>query len=488
MLLTPDVLDQIEREYCSRSLANFVRRAWQILDPGMPLVWGPHMDAVCLHLEAVTKGQINRLLINIPPGTSKSSLVSVYWPAWEWGPKGIPTNRVIGASHEQSLSVRDSTKMRRLVTDPWYQKLWPTNLMRDNNQKLSFENESTGFRQACAVRSMTGRRGDRVIWDDPHSAEDAHSPAALIEAERIFKETLPTRLVSPEHSAIVIVMQRLNENDVSGIILSDDYGYEHLCLPMEYERDRHCKTSIGWEDWRKEEGELLFPDRFPAHVVERDKKLMGSHAVAGQFQQRPSAKGGSVFLDHGQRFYLPKDIPEKFDQVICSWDCTFKDTDGSDYVVGQIWGRKDANCYLLDQVRDRMSFTNTKKAVVSLKASRDDIRAVLIEDKANGPAIIDSLKMEVPGLLPVEPDGSKLARAHAITYLWEAGNIYLPHKDIAPWVTRLTDEMSSFPFGANDDQVDSMTQAVRHLYPVRGKIKISAEAKARAMRYPMGRR
>ena len=207
MLLTPDVLDQIEREYCSRSLANFVRRAWQILDPGMPLVWGPHMDAVCLHLEAVTKGQINRLLINIPPGTSKSSLVSVYWPAWEWGPKGIPTNRVIGASHEQSLSVRDSTKMRRLVTDPWYQKLWPTNLMKDNNQKLSFENDKTGFRQACAVRSMTGRRGDRVIWDDPHSAEDAHSPAALIEAERIFKETLPTRLVSPEHSAIVIVGQ-----------------------------------------------------------------------------------------------------------------------------------------------------------------------------------------------------------------------------------------------------------------------------------------
>ena len=149
MLLTPDVLDQIEREYCSRSLANFVRRAWPILDPGMPLVWGPHMDAVCLHLEAVTKGQINRLLINIPPGTSKSSLVSVYWPAWEWGPKGIPTNRVIGASHEQSLSVRDSTKMRRLVTDSWYQKLWPTNLMKDNNQKLSFENESTGFRQAC---------------------------------------------------------------------------------------------------------------------------------------------------------------------------------------------------------------------------------------------------------------------------------------------------------------------------------------------------
>lgn len=472
MLLTPDVLDQIEREYCSRSLANFVRRAWPILDPGMPLVWGPHMDAVCLHLEAVTKGQINRLLINIPPGTSKSSLVSVYWPAWEWGPKGIPTNRVIGASHEQSLAVRDSTKMRRLVTDPWYQKLWPTNLMKDNNQKLSFENESTGFRQACAVRSMTGRRGDRVIWDDPHSAEDAHSPAALIEAERIFKETLPTRLVSPEHSAIVIVMQRLNENDVSGIILSDDYGYEHLCLPMEYERNRHCKTSIGWEDWRKEEGELLFPDRFPAHVVERDKKLMGSHAVAGQFQQRPSPLGGGILKGEwfGRYTVLPK---LKYRAVFV--DTAQKAKQHNDYQVAECWGLgEDGYLYLIDVLRDRFQAYELETRIPDFWSkhraeTNGRLRFMAVEDKSSGTELIQKIQKCIKPKIPVRPiprgpNLNKLTRVMDVQGYIESGYIKIPAD--APWVHDFVTECESFTADdthAHDDQIDPMCDAISQM-------------------------
>lgn len=472
MLLTPDVLDQIEREYCSRSLANFVRRAWPILDPGMPLVWGPHMDAVCLHLEAVTKGQINRLLINIPPGTSKSSLVSVYWPAWEWGPKGIPTNRVIGASHEQSLSVRDSTKMRRLVTDPWYQKLWPTNLMKDNNQKLSFENESTGFRQACAVRSMTGRRGDRVIWDDPHSAEDAHSQAAMIEAKRIFKETLPTRLVSPEHSAIVIVMQRLNENDVSGIILSDDYGYEHLCLPMEYERDRHCKTSIGWEDWRKEEGELLFPDRFPAHVVERDKKLMGSHAVAGQFQQRPSPLGGGILKGEwfGRYTVLPK---LKYRAVFV--DTAQKAKQHNDYQVAECWGLgEDGYLYLIDVLRDRFQAYELETRIPDFWSkhraeTNGRLRFMAVEDKSSGTELIQKIQKCIKPKIPVRPiprgpNLNKLTRVMDVQGYIESGYIKIPMD--APWVHDFVTECESFTADdthAHDDQIDPMCDAISQM-------------------------
>lgn len=472
MLLTPDVLDQIEREYCSRSLANFVRRAWQILDPGMPLVWGPHMDAVCLHLEAVTKGQINRLLINIPPGTSKSSLVSVYWPAWEWGPKGIPTNRVIGASHEQSLAVRDSTKMRRLVTDEWYQRLWPTTLMRDNNQKLSFENESTGFRQACAVRSMTGRRGDRVIWDDPHSAEDAHSPAALIEAERIFKETLPTRLVSPEHSAIVIVMQRLNENDVSGIILSDDYGYEHLCLPMEYERNRHCKTSIGWEDWRKEEGELLFPDRFPAHVVERDKKLMGSHAVAGQFQQRPSPLGGGILKGEwfGRYTVLPK---LKYRAVFV--DTAQKAKQHNDYQVAECWGLgEDGYLYLIDVLRDRFQAYELETRIPDFWSkhraeTNGRLRFMAVEDKSSGTELIQKIQKCIKPKIPVRPiprgpNLNKLTRVMDVQGYIESGYIKIPAD--APWVHDFVTECESFTADdthAHDDQIDPMCDAISQM-------------------------
>src|SRR5690606_25612629 len=191
-----------------------------------------HVDAICEHLEAITAEQISRLLINIPPGTMKSTLCSVFWPAWEWGPKGMPHHRIIGASHEQGLATRDTLKMRRLVTSEWFQARWPIRLTGDQNQKTYYENDSTGFRQACAVASMTGRRGDRVVWDDPHSVEASLSPAHRETALRVFQETLPTRLNNPASSAIVVVMQRLHQGDVSGFILEGDYGYEHLCLPM----------------------------------------------------------------------------------------------------------------------------------------------------------------------------------------------------------------------------------------------------------------
>jgi hypothetical protein len=256
---------QIDRELAGRSLAEFVQMAWPVLEPNQPYTHGWHIDAVCEHLEAITREEINRLLINIPPGTMKSMLVSVFWPAWEWGPMGMPSMRFIGASHEEGLATRDARKMRNLVTSDWYQERWPITFTGDQNQKKYFENVETGWRQACPVKSMTGKRGDRVIWDDPHSVESALSAADREVATRVFKETLPTRVNNPDRSAIVIVMQRLHEADVSGLILEDDYGYEHLMLPMEFEPERRCTTSLGFTDPRTEEGELLFPERFPQH-------------------------------------------------------------------------------------------------------------------------------------------------------------------------------------------------------------------------------
>jgi len=228
----------LERELYKNSLVEFVQGAWHVLEPETPYVHGWHVEAVCEHLEAVHYGKINRLLINIPPGAMKSTLVSVFFPAWEWGARGKPSNKYINGAHESSLSVRDTLKMRRLVQSEWFQTLYPDiEMTKDQNQKTYFENTVTGFRQATAVTSMTGKRGDRIIWDDPHSVEDAHSPANLSTAIRVLKETLPTRLTNPINSAIIIVMQRLNEEDVSGYILKNDLGYTHLCLPMEYAQE-----------------------------------------------------------------------------------------------------------------------------------------------------------------------------------------------------------------------------------------------------------
>ena len=471
----------IEREACKRSLATFIRLAWAQLEPGQVYSHGWHIDAVAEHLEAVSDGRITRLLINIPPGTMKSMMVGVFFPAWEWGPCGKSSYRFIGASHEASLAIRDNLNTRRLITSDWYQKRWPMPLTSDQNAKTYFQNMAMGWRQACAVTSMTGRRGDRVIWDDPHSVEDAHSEAALETATRVFKETLPTRLNNPDSSAIIIVMQRLSDKDVSGEIIENDYGYEHLMLPMEYEPGRKCKTLIGFEDPRTEPGELLFPERFPASVVARDKTIMGAYAVAGQFQQRPAPLGGSVFMESGIRYYLIKDLPAKFDKVVASWDATFKDTDGSDYVVGQVWGKAGANSYLLAQTRARMSFTRTVSEVIALRNAWPRTREILIEDKANGPAVIDTLKSSVPGIIPIEPDGSKLARAHAITSYWEAGNVWIPHPDIAPWIKDFVGELTTFPMSAHDDQVDAMTQALRRLYPLFSRLNITQAAIAKAM-------
>ena len=250
MQLTETDLIAIEREYCTRSLGNFAKRAWHILEPATDLKWGWAIEAICDHLEAVTRGDIYRLLMNVPPGTMKSLLTSVIWPAWEWGPKGMQSMRYLGTAHKQDLAVRDSTKCRRLIQSDWFQRLWPIELTGDQNAKTKFENSATGFREAMAFGSMTGARGDRVILDDPHSVDDANSRVKLAADVVTFREALPSR-VNNDDSAIVIIMQRLAVGDVSGVAL--ELGYEHLLIPMRYEAGR-SKWVVGKGDPRKTEG------------------------------------------------------------------------------------------------------------------------------------------------------------------------------------------------------------------------------------------
>ena len=454
----------LERELYKNSLVEFVQGAWHVLEPETPYVHGWHVEAVCEHLEAVHYGKINRLLINIPPGAMKSTLVSVFFPAWEWGARGKPSNKYINGAHESSLSVRDTLKMRRLVQSEWFQTLYPDiEMTKDQNQKTYFENTVTGFRQATAVTSMTGKRGDRIIWDDPHSVEDAHSPANLSTAIRVLKETLPTRLTNPINSAIIIVMQRLNEEDVSGYILKNDLGYTHLCLPMEYDPSRPCTTSIGFTDPRTEEGELLFPGRFPRSVVDRDKKAMGTYAVAGQFQQRPTPKGGSIFKDEWWNHYtfLPK---IKFRMVY--GDTALKAKEQNDYSVFQCWGLGfDGNLYLIDQLRGKWEspelLIKTKAFWQKHKAMQGCgvLRQLKVEDKASGTGLIQSLQRDTQ--IPVKgiPRGvDKVTRAHDASPYIESGYVYLPSD--ASWLSDYEREFSQFPLGSNDDQVDPTMDAI----------------------------
>lgn len=451
-----------ERELCSRSLVDFIRRAWPVLEPEQPYVHGWHMDAIAEHLEAITAGQITRLLINVPPGTMKSMSVGVLWPAWEWGPKGRPSLRYIGASHEEGLATRDNVKMRRLVQSEWYQRLWPIKMTGDQNAKTYFENERTGWSQACAVGSMTGRRGDRVKWDDPHSVEDAHSEAALTEANRVFRETLPTRLNSPEHSSIIVVMQRLHEKDVSGLILTEELGYEHLCLPMEYEGPRP-PTSIGYVDPRKTEGELLFPDRFPRAVVERDKKIMGTYAVAGQFQQRPSPKKGGEF--EPDMIEVVDAIPAGVIQWARGWDLGATEG-GGDYTAGvKIGSLRDGRYIVASVVREQYG-TAKRDALIKATATADGVGRV-IQSLPQDPG--QAGKGQVAGLTAMlagnavdssVESGQKVVRARPFASQVNVGNVLMLR---GAWNEAFREELRLFPNGSHDDQVDAASRAFLQL-------------------------
>ena len=469
MLLNQNDILNVERELCSRSLAEFAKRAWHVLEPAAELKWGWALDAICLHLEAVTDGRITRLLMNVPPGSMKSLLTGVIWPAWEWGAKNMPEMRYIGTAHEETLAIRDSRKCRDLIKSEWYQKLWPIELSRDLDGKREFGNTKKGIRQARSFTSMTGVRGDRIILDDPISADSANS-ASKLEACRIaFTETLPTR-VNSEKSAIVVVMQRLNEKDVSGIIKEMDLPYVHLFIPMRFESSNRCTTSIGWTDPRTVDGELMFPERFGEIQVKELEKTLGIYGTAGQLQQRPSPRGGGIIKESWFRYYT--DLPELEFRNIHA-DTAQKTGQDNDYSVLQCWGRsKVGEGVLIDQIRGKWEapelLVQTRSFWLKhLNADSSKLRALCVEDKASGTGLIQTLRRERIPIVAVQRNNDKVSRGYDAAPFVEAGNVLLPID--APWLSDFLTEVSTFPGGANDDQCDPMFDAINTVQSSRAK-------------------
>lgn len=482
------------------------------------------MQAICDHLEAVYTGEINRLLINVPPGFSKSMLTSVFFPSFCWA--NNPHLRFLCASHSQNLAIRDSTKMRRLIQSDWYQQRWgkEVTLTGDQNAKTKFENTKAGFREAVAAGSITGSRGDIVIIDDPHSVESAASEAMRASTAEWFLEAVPTRLNNPAESAIIVIMQRLHEEDVSGLILDKQLGYEHLMLPMEYEAERKCYTSIGFEDPREEDGELLFPERFPAEVVERDKRVMGPYAAAGQFQQRPSPKGGAIIKRDDWMLWSDEEaamhgvksaaLYPPMDYIIASLDTAYtekQENDASYLTIWGVWQRSAAVAMAsisssggnrFEHVEERdtvpaVMLMHAKEMRLPIhgpdvermpgegdlsyrKRERDSwglcewvtqlcnqfkVEKLLIEAKANGITVGQELKRlnrtNQWSVELVNPGAmDKVARAYAVQAAFTNGQVYCPDRD---WADKVITQCESFPKGKHDDAVDSTTQALRYL-------------------------
>ena len=497
----------IEKRKCEMSLSAFVKAAWSVIEPGQVYVHGWHIDFICAHLEAISDGTLNddgtyynRLLVNVPPGTMKSLLIGVFWPAWEWGPRGKPHMRYVCASHSLDLAIRDSLRMRRLVTSEWYQGHWgdTVKITGDQNAKAKFETTATGFRQACAFTGITGYRGDRVIIDDPLSVDDANSDAKRETVVTLFKEAVTSRLNNPDESAIVVVMQRLHEADVSGVILENDMGYDHIMLPMRYDPARQCVTALGYTDAREIDGELLFPDRFPEHVVDRDEAAMGPYATAGQYAQSPEPRGGGIIKDAWWQLWDKTEYPP-IEFVVAALDTAYTTKSENDPSALTIWGvfsasTDQASTRMVDRYgrpidsatttqsealgatakvmmmyawQDRLEIGNLVKKVEEL-CVKMKVDLLLIENKAAGHSVAQELRRVFNtskfGVQMYDPKTlDKVARLYSIQHLFSEKMIFAPNKDWAEMVIRQT---SSFPRGAHDDLVDTVSMGLKHLRDV----------------------
>lgn len=451
------------REQAERSLGAFIRQAWSVIEPGTTYIDNWHIELIAEHLQAVNSGEIRRLIINIPPRHMKSIEATVCYPVWTWIQH--PEKRFIKVSYSDALSRKHNILSRDIINSPWYQQNWSDrfHLKYDVNRQNEFENNHHGMLYSTSVGgAITGNGADVIIIDDPQNPIMANSETERQNSIDFFKNTLQTRLNNPKTGAFIIIMQRLHENDLTGYILSEDLGYTHLCLPAEAPERTVITFPISQKQIVREEGDILNPQRFDHEVIESLKKSMGSLQYAGQFQQVPAPAEGVIFKREWlHSFYSDGAAPST--QDIQSWDMAFTKSEGSAKVAGFVMGRHHADIYIKDLVNDKMTFTESVAAVRTLSGKWPRARAKVVENKANGPAIVDLLKKEIPGMVEFNPKGSKDERAISVTPYFEAGNIHFPDPKTHPWVDDLIRDLLMFPKGTYKDTTDALVQGILYL-------------------------
>lgn len=464
-------LDQLD---CKESFHEFVKRAWPHIEPAKEFVDGWVPRVLCTLLQACVYGDLNRetikrLICNVPPGCTKSIIVCVLFPAWVWGPAGMPSKRFVSASYAAHLSVRDQIRCRDLLTCDWYLARWPIELKDDENNKTCYKNTHGGWRFATSVGgSLTGFRGDFVLVDDPHDVKRAESEAFREEALRWWTETVPTRLNDLDESVMVLIMQRLHTSDLSGHSLSKQRElWTHLMLPMEFEPDRRCSISrIGFEDPRTEEGELLWPGRFSKRAVVELKASLssrgGNYAVAGQLQQRPMPREGGIFkVDRINYLDVP---PLGITQVVRGWDFAGSKRKKSPYTVGVKMCRHEGRIIVLDVKRERMT-PGAVKTLVKTTANQDGPycpQSIPQDPGQAGKAQVEDYAQWLVGhIVHASPEsGEKDDRALPVAAQVELGNYYLVR---GPWNDAYVSELRECPGGDYKDQQDATSRAFHYL-------------------------
>lgn len=487
-------------------LIDFIRLTWPILEPHQPLIVGWAMEAICDHLEAVSKGQIRNLLINVPPGFSKSLCTNVFWPAWEWGPQNRADLRYISWSYGAHLTKRDNERCRDLIQHPLYQALWGKRfkIKADANEKINFKTDKQGFRLASSIGGVgTGERGDRLILDDPHSVEGAESDTERQKTINWFAGTLTSRVRNPgtnpmiynglriNPSSTIVIMQRVHLQDVAGVIIDQGLDFEHLLIEMEYEGAKHpCRarvdaggkpifkgTSIGWMDPRKNDGDLADPIRYSRVVVDEQKKKMalkqGTNAVAAQFRQWPFHGSGAFFKRNDLKLVDAHTVPPSLLPDIRGWDFAASAASTADKTACvRVRLGNDGKIYVLDAkwIRGEPGAVEDFVRAVT-QADGSTVRHSLPQDPGSAGKIAlhhlakhvlqgVSFMSTVEGRMSSMPSNgrllSKQKRAEPLSSQSTHDNVRIVR---GIWNEEFITELCSFPVGQFDDFVDAVVRA-----------------------------
>lgn len=492
LIARPELIQaEIDRRKCAR-LVDFVRTFWPDVEPQTVLREGWSLEAMCLHLEAVTAGEITRLLINVPPGSMKSLLVNVFWPAWEWGPMGLAHLRYVSFSYAAQLTERDNRRFLTIVSSRRYQAAWGDVVSLTKETEGLVINSAMGFKLATSVGGVgTGERGNRVILDDPHNVKDGESQTIREKTVEWFRTAMSNRLNDIVSDAIIVVMQRVHEDDVSGAILSGAADYVHLMIPAEFEPERSFMTSIGWRDPRTVAGESYWTERYPLSALKDLETLLGPYAYAGQYQQRPEIKGAGILRrDDWRPWYNPDDPDDPqfakyppFDLIVSSFDGAFSEKQGADFSAMTTWGVwRELNRPRIMLVHAWMERLTLNAAVMKIieTCRRFRTHQLLVEAKATGLSVrqeLTRLQGDVDwSIFMIDPSrqGDKVARAHSVAHVLSSGMVYAPDR---AWADKVIQQCATFPKSTNDDLVDTTTQAWRWLRDT-GVLTVQAERDA----------
>lgn len=457
--LNRDAINALLRQ----SFLFFAARCFDDLNPGEPFISAPYLHLLAASLEAFAHGEKRRFILNLPPRSLKSHFASVALPAWILG--NWPEAKIMCVSYGSELSEKLAADCRTIMKAPFYLDAFGE-VLTPNQSIRELRTRRGGYRYTTSVGGpITGRGADFIIIDDPQKADEAQSETSREKVKEYFSNTLLSRLNDRDRGAILVVAQRLHQDDLTGYLLEGDSSWEILRLALIAEEAEAVVFSDcrGDHVFQREAGDLLNPNRDTQRGVDELRAEIGAYTFESQYQQNPQPKGGNIIKREWLRYYDPDRLPAKFDRIILSWDTASKAHELADYSVCTIWGQHGDNLYLLDVYRKQVPFPELRRIAELLyrRCKRWSFRPVtLIEDRSSGIALAQELQGLISGVKarPVPPGADKIVRIAAQSHWFERGLVFLPRA--AAWLHEYEKELLGFPATKHDDQIDSTSQAL----------------------------